>query len=161
MSHSLDHDFQPLEFSQPRSLPVQFIAHAIQIVQILVVDDVAMNRKMVSQMLHLSQRKHFPNLCLQMVEADDGTSALHEITASADPFDIVFMDNVMDDLYGPQAARKMRQQNFKGKIVGVTGNVLTSDIEDFILHGADQVLCKPVGVVDFEKVLRSWTDANC
>jgi len=130
-------------------------------IRILVVDDVAMNRKMISQMLRLSQKKYFPRLCLDICEADDGTSALNEIAKSVAPFDIVLMDNVMDNLCGPQAAKQMRQQDFKGKIIGVTGNVLKKDIEDFILHGADSVLCKPVGVGDFEMILRSWVDANC
>jgi len=130
-------------------------------IRILVVDDVAMNRKMVCQMLRLSQKKHFPNLCLDICEADDGTSALTQMSDAFAPFDVVLMDNIMDNLCGPQAAMQMRQQGFKGKIIGVTGNVLKKDIDDFVFHGANYVLCKPVGVGDFEKVLRSWINESC
>jgi len=128
--------------------------------RILIVDDVAMNRKMVAQMLRLSQKKHFPNISLDICEADDGTSALREMTNYVASFDVVLMDNVMDTLCGPQAAKQMRQKDFKGKIIGVTGNVLKKDVDDFIAHGADYVLCKPVGVGDFENILRSWVNEN-
>jgi len=38
----------------------------------------------------------------------------------------------------------MRELGFKGKIFGVTGHAERSYLEEFLGHGADKVLMKPV-----------------
>ena len=41
-------------------------------------------------------------------------------------------------------AQELRKRGFPGRIVGVTGFELASDIEHFLQSGADRVLVKPV-----------------
>jgi len=40
------------------------------------------------------------------------------------PFDVVFMDNIMKEMNGPEAAEKMRALGFTNHIIGITGNVV-------------------------------------
>ena len=68
-----------------------------------------------------------------IVEADDGTTAIAAMETAAKPFDCVFLDSVMVDMHGPEAARKMRSElEYRGPIISVTGNSLPEDI-DFLL----------------------------
>lgn len=43
----------------------------------------------------------------------------------------------------------------QGTIIGVTGNAFQSDIDDFLSHGANQVLVKPVPLATFEDIIAS------
>ena len=50
---------------------------------------------------------------------------------------------------GRDAARLIREMGYHGAIIGVTGNVLSTDIEDFIAQGADYVIKKPMNTEKF------------
>lgn len=109
-----------------------------------------MNRKMVCRLLN--------SLGHTCEEADDGPVAVRfvrrslEMSVSAQasengpipPFDGVLMDNVMVKIHGPQAAREMRSIGYRCPIIGVTGNALPSDIDEFKLCGANEVIQKPL-----------------
>jgi len=118
------------------------------LLRVLVVDDVKMNRKMIQRMLNQFKLEAvMPSsytLELEITEADDGTSAVDCIEKSVCTFDVVFMDNIMTKMNGPEAAAVMRKKDFSGMIIGVTGNVLDEDIADFISHGASLILPKPL-----------------
>ena len=89
-------------------------------------------------------------------EAADGVEAIrmvHEANEGAARFDAVFMDNIMHVMHGPEAAQVMRAAGYRGLIVGVTGNVMEHDVRDYILHGADYVMGKPVQVNELRKIL--------
>ena len=89
-------------------------------------------------------------------EADDGSTALQQVQealAAENPFDIVFMDNTMIRMNGPEAAQCMRSAGFKGLIVGVTGNVMAQDVAQYVASGADCVLFKPVNVEELKQLL--------
>lgn len=52
----------------------------------------------------------------------------------------------MPGMDGTEACSIMREQGFKGKIIGVTGDVQAEDINNFKCHGADIVLPKPIDI---------------
>ena len=54
---------------------------------------------------------------------------------------------------GPTATKAIREMGYKGAIIGVTGNVLSSDMSNFLAHGADKVLSKPVGIDTSESTI--------
>jgi CheY-like chemotaxis protein len=63
------------------------------------------------------------------------------------PFDLILMDSTMNNMHGPEAVRRLRQDlNFTGKIVGLTGNAHPEDIAVLIAAGCDHVLVKPLQV---------------
>lgn len=89
-------------------------------------------------------------------EAGDGVDAVKMVQEASEggvPFDIVFMDNTMLVMHGPQAAQVMRSAGFKGRIIGVTGNVLPQDVKDYIQHGADYIMGKPVRINELKQIL--------
>jgi CheY-like chemotaxis protein len=93
-------------------------------------------------------------------EADDGPVAVQMVQAAAEggaPFDVVFMDNIMILMHGPEAAQMMRAAGFRGLIVGVTGNVMAEDVQQYMASGADHVLGKPVNMDDLEQILNRLT----
>ena len=92
-------------------------------------------------------------------EAGDGTDAVAmvlEANAAGNPFDIVFMDNTMIRMNGPEAAQRMRSGGFEGLIVGVTGNVMARDVAHYIASGADCVLDKPLNLAELKQILKKF-----
>ncbi|CAE6458231.1 unnamed protein product [Rhizoctonia solani] len=59
-------------------------------------------------------------------------------------YDIVFLDNHMPICSGVEVARRLRQLDRKDFVVGVTGNALTEDQQEYLQAGANYVLTKPV-----------------
>ena len=97
---------------------------------------------------------------LDYSEADDGIVAVQMVQAASDeglPFDIVFMDNIMIAMHGPEAAQAMRAVGFAGLIIGVTGNVMADDMNQYMASGADYVLGKPVNLEDLRQILDRLT----
>ena len=147
--------------------------HAAGVCRLLVVDDSALNVKMMIRQLKGAQSR-CPNLfqgaCsaaagegpplrrveMEIADADDGLSAVALVQRAMEegrPFDVVFMDSVMLHMQGPAAAQAMRAMGFEGMIVGVTGNVMADDVAQYLQAGADQVLFKPVVVDELDAVL--------
>ncbi|KAF8597563.1 hypothetical protein BDV93DRAFT_527343, partial [Ceratobasidium sp. AG-I] len=59
-------------------------------------------------------------------------------------YDIVFLDNHMPICSGVEVARRLRKLDRKDFVVGVTGNALTEDQQEYLQAGANYVLTKPV-----------------
>jgi CheY-like chemotaxis protein len=51
---------------------------------------------------------------------------------------------------GGDASLLIRKQGYTGKIYGVTGNALPSDIEAFLRHGVNRVFLKPMSSDDLQ-----------
>ena len=114
----------------------------------LVVDDSAINRKMMVRVLNKRD-------CI-IDEAENGQEAIDYVKSSICMnllYDAVFMDFVMPIMDGPKATKIIRGLGYKGKILGVTGNALLDDINIFLAHGADKVLTKPFNLNAFEASL--------
>lgn len=107
---------------------------------ILVCDDSAPARKVLCKLLR--SKGH---TCL---EAMDGAEAVEFLKGSFTDedcaFNVILMDDQMPNLNGCNASRIIRQLGYIGIIIGITGNALPEEIENFVSFGADQVLPKPV-----------------
>jgi CheY-like chemotaxis protein len=105
----------------------------------LIVDDVAMNRLLLRQILKLE----YPNA--HMSEAEDGLHALQSLK-NAD-FDLVFMDMIMPQMDGIEASKSIRSTvDVQGQhlpILGLSANVNSGDRDRFMQAGADDFLLKP------------------
>lgn len=113
--------------------------------RVLVAEDALSSRKMLIRLLERAGHKTVP--------AANGQVAVEEIRKDLNlqkedpqhiPIDTVLTDYEMPVLKGPDAAKQMRELGYEGIILGVTGNVLEEDVVFFKLHGADDVLAKPV-----------------
>ena len=108
----------------------------------LIVDDAGSSRKIVNKML-----TRMGHIC---AEADDGDTCLKMMGSdvSVPPYDVILMDNTMPRMSGLVTTNSLRRLGCTLPIIGITGNVLTDEIEEFIAQGADIVLKKPVSYDD-------------
>lgn len=115
---------------------------------VLLVDDALLCRK-----LH---RKILAPFCKVIVEAVNGQEAvdvMRDYMSRDIRIDAVIMDSCMTVMCGPAATSALRELGYTGKVIGVTGNGFQTDIDDFLTHGADDVLVKPVALAAFEDML--------
>jgi CheY-like chemotaxis protein/nitrogen-specific signal transduction histidine kinase len=114
--------------------------------RVLVVDDVRSNRKL----LQVAMEK----LNFSTQAAADGVEALEKI--STGQFDLILLDNVMPRMTGVELCKKLRASGNNVLVLGITGNALQDDIEEFKSAGANQVLTKPVQISKLKEVLESF-----
>lgn len=117
--------------------------------RVLIVDDDALCRKMHNRL--------FSAHCETCTEAPNGRDAVSIVKFSmaiGQPFDCIIMDSSMPVMSGPEASTLIREAGFTGKILGVTGNSLQSDIDDFIRHGATEVIIKPLNPTLIQHIIR-------
>ena len=113
---------------------------------LLIVDDSALNRKMLLRMFR-SAGHHCD-------EATDGLQAVERVrdimSSPSKSYNAVLMDFVMPNMDGPSATKKIRSLGYDAPIFGVTGNTLESDVNYFLGMGADKVFAKPLNIDHFE-----------
>ena len=105
-------------------------------------------RKIVKRMLESNANKSILGEECTILEADDGSTALDLLRSETEDgraVDFVLMDYVMIRMNGPEAVQRMRSDlGYKGVVIGITGNALPEDMDNFRSHGADVVLTKPL-----------------
>ena len=105
---------------------------------VMVVDDVSSNRKLLTMLMQ--RFKH-----LSLSSAACGTEALEIFDTSSEKYDLIFMDNIMPDMSGLEVSQTLRtKRKYNNLIIGVTGNSLDRDLEEFVHSGADIALPKPM-----------------
>lgn len=129
-----------LTMTAKRILPLQQRQY-----EVLVVDDVESNRKMLSMLLR--KERVITGI------ATDGDEAVQIIANNLEKYRLILMDNFMVRMNGVEATRAIRQVGYKYIIAGVTGNVLEDDIRSYLKAGADIVLAKPLQVTNLVNLL--------
>ena len=122
---------------------------------ILVVDNVASNRKLLSRLL--TRNGHH---CCMAENGDEAVKMVQEnmLTNGKDNslYDCVLIDYEMPVLNGPSACQKIREMGCDVFIVGITGNASNDDIQFFKSKGANAVLPKPVNLEVLEDLFVEW-----
>lgn len=117
-------------------------------VRILIVDDSKPNRKMHGKLIESESDKF--RVPLEMSYFADGKEVVdyfQDFYKNAMALDCILLDFIMNDLHGPDCAKILRERfQFKGLILGVSGNVMIRDREMFLEAGADAVLEKPLSI---------------
>ncbi|CAK5267765.1 unnamed protein product [Mycena citricolor] len=119
---------------------------------VLVVDDDGMTRAMMSRLLE--------RLGCIVVTAENGEVALGRILSADAPaenaetrFAVVFLDNQMPKMSGVKLVSHLRSLGRSDFVVGVTGNALLTDQQEYLEAGADHVLTKPVREASLKEML--------
>ena len=112
---------------------------------ILVVDDAPMNRKLLVRLLESNG-----HTCGQ---AENGQDLIDTIRENMVRYDCILVDYEMPVMNGPEACKGVREMGYIGFVVGVTGNLLPEDVGYFMDCGADAVLPKPFKYNDLEELL--------
>ena len=132
---------------------------------ILLVEDSAPIRTMLAR--QLARKGH------DVVQAEDGVEALEALQATLavaaphPPFDVVVTDMTMPRLGGDGLSSAILAQFaqppcrvHRPAILGVTGNVMSDDIDSFKAAGADEVLSKPTSAQDILATARALLQAQ-
>ncbi|KAH8995058.1 hypothetical protein EDB86DRAFT_2804879 [Lactarius hatsudake] len=105
--------------------------------RVLVVDDDALTRTLMTRML--------ARLGCKVSTAENGEVALEMVLGDCSGrFAVVFLDNQMPVMSGLSMVARLREAGRSDFVVGVTGNALLSDQEEYLEAGVDRVLTKPV-----------------
>jgi len=123
------------------------------VLQILLVEDNAINQKLATRLLE--KRGHKVTLAVHGQEAID-------ILCSGKRFDIVLMDMQMPVMNGIDATRLIRAHEAKHNlprvpIMAMTANAMQGDRENCINAGMDDYLSKPINQVELATKLRMYT----
>ena len=116
--------------------------------RILVVDDVASNRKILMRVL---TSRGF--VCEQAEDGQQAIDVYRASLASGLSFDAITMDFEMPVMNGPTATGHLRAMGCTVPIIGVTGNMLPDDIKYFKMQGATEVLGKPLNMAKFQDIM--------
>jgi CheY-like chemotaxis protein len=129
---------------------------------VLVVDDDALTRTLMKRMLTRLGCKVSTAVngeaALELILSAPGETPASDQSPSAGPilerkstfgeeeskYAITFLDNQMPVMSGLKAVAALRQLGRKDFVVGVTGNALLTDQQEYLEAGADYVLTKPV-----------------
>lgn len=104
---------------------------------VMVVDDVSSNRKLLLMLLKKAGD-------MNLDSAACGEEAIEKYKSDPGRFDIILMDNIMPDMTGLEASRSLREYGYKNLLIGVTGNAMDADLEEFVESGADMAVAKPI-----------------
>ena len=118
-------------------------------------DDAVLCRKFHDRVLR-------PN-CELILEASNGNEAVERVKqciADGIMLDGILMDSSMPFMNGPTATTIIREIGYRGKIFGVTGNAYQADIDDFIMHGVDEVLIKPINKDQYAYMVQTMQTQN-
>ena len=116
-------------------------ARARRPLRILVAEDQAVNRRLVTTILE--KRGH------TIVQVEDGKQACDALTAAgATPFDVVVMDLQMPEMGGLEATQVIRQREVatgrRVPIVALTAHAMKGDRDRCLAGGMDEYLSKPI-----------------
>mmetsp|Transcript_56410 Transcript_56410/g.136883 ORF Transcript_56410/g.136883 Transcript_56410/m.136883 type:complete len:469 (+) Transcript_56410:1690-3096(+) len=105
---------------------------------VLVVDDSAMNRKMLIRLL-----KNQNHSCDEAIDGLDAVARVMDGVSKGTRYDAILMDYEMPVMNGPEAVKNIRAMGCDSFVAGVTGNLFPEDIAYFKECGANIVLGKP------------------
>jgi CheY-like chemotaxis protein/HPt (histidine-containing phosphotransfer) domain-containing protein len=94
----------------------------------------------------------------EVVATEDGEKALQ--AASADRFDLIFLDLQMPNLPGLEATRRLRGIGVQAPIIGMSASVLSQEREQCRAAGMNGFLAKPFGLKDVQEVLARYLPAR-
>ena len=72
----------------------------------------------------------------------DGLAAWERISGAIDWFDVLITDNRMPELNGLELVELLRQTEYKGRIIVLSGSISAKDAESYRLLGVDLILRK-------------------
>lgn len=119
-------------------------------VHILVVDDNALNREVLKELLQPA--------ALEIDEAENGQQAVQ--MSQKMPYDLIFMDSHMPVMNGEEATRKIRTMhkgvNRNTPIIALTADAVMGVRERLILCGMNDYVVKPMHIEELYKILAKY-----
>ncbi|MCL2236068.1 MAG: ATP-binding protein [Defluviitaleaceae bacterium] len=115
--------------------------------RVLVVDDVDANIYVANGLLELYE--------LEIETCSSGVCAVQKIE-DGQVYDIIFMDQMMPEMTGTEAAAAIRGMGYTNPIVALTANALVGQADEFMRSGFDGFLSKPIQTAQLNAVLHKF-----
>jgi CheY-like chemotaxis protein len=96
----------------------------------------------------------------QLTSARNGREALARLSAAEEPYDIIITDNQMPQLSGVELVQALREQNFAGKIMVLSGQLTPESRDAFTRMKVDAILDKPFDNYELRNRLDLLTAAS-
>ncbi|MEB3264833.1 MAG: ATP-binding protein [Synechococcus sp.] len=122
--------------------------------RILLVDDVAVNRKLAARLLE--------RLGCRADAVASGAEAIQAIAAAPRPYELVFMDVQMPEMDGYEATRRIRALPgaTQPRIVAMTAHARPEDRRSCLEAGMDDFLSKPISQEALRRVLETAAEVR-
>jgi CheY-like chemotaxis protein len=117
--------------------------------QILVVEDEQAIAHMIATVLGGPAAK--------VARTANGWEALIKIGGTPRPFDVIITDHCMPRMTGLQLVRRLRAQDFGGKILVLSGHLSDEDIRAYEELNVDMLMSKPF---DFDELQQAMAVLN-
>ena len=118
--------------------------------QILVVDDVSMNLKVIRELLKSTQ--------IQIDTVESGKECLRNITFKK--YDIIFLDHMMPEMDGLETLKNMKwvadNKNSDTPVIMLTANAVVGAKDEYFNAGFDDYLAKPIKENELEQMIRKY-----
>ena len=89
----------------------------------------------------------------RLTTAADGDEALLKVASDRPPFDVIITDNNMPRVSGLELVRRLRADNFGGKIVVLSAHLTEENRRAYTELKVDQMLAKPFDVRELREVI--------
>ena len=89
----------------------------------------------------------------KVARAANGWQALIRIGASPKPFDIIITDHRMPRMTGLQFVAILRERNFRGKILVLSGHLSDQDIRAYEKLNVDMMMSKPFDLDELQRAM--------
>lgn len=121
-------------------------------VRLLIVDDNALNRKVVASLLK--------DTGMIIDQAQDGEECLQLVRLNN--YDIILLDHMMPNMDGVEALNHIKENNLceNTPIIALTANAISGMREFYLSKGFDDFLSKPVFSEDLNNMLKKWLPAD-
>jgi len=117
-------------------------------ISILFVDDNALNRMLVQEMLIVV----FPNIKIDTFETPKSVLEL-----DLNKYDIILSDINMPDINGIELLKILREDhNYKKPVIAVTASTSENEKEKILKHGFDDFISKPIDIAILEKKINKY-----
>lgn len=115
--------------------------------RILVIDDNALNLTVITGLLKESK--------LKVDTAGSGFEGIRKVCETS--YDCIFIDHLMPNMDGIETLKKMREssenKNLSVPYIALTANAINGAREEYLSHGFDDYLSKPIDIKLLEKLL--------
>ncbi|MBL8671682.1 MAG: PAS-domain containing protein [Alphaproteobacteria bacterium] len=149
-THALDVALREVTSATARRAAMRLKAADLRPLRILVAEDNVTNQRVIQALLQ--KLGHRADLVA------NGREALEAVQQV--PYDLVLMDVRMPEMDGIEATRAIRDlpdQAGRIPIIGLTANVMRSDLDAYRAAGLNEVLSKPIDRSQLEQLLARWT----
>jgi len=121
-----------------------FIRDPMPYGSVLIVDDVETNLYVAVGLMKLYR--------LNIDTATRGQEAIEKIK-SGKKYDVIFMDHMMPEMDGIEAAKLLRNSGYTSSIVALTANAVAGQADMFLQNGFDEFISKPIDIRQLDYIL--------